>query len=212
MSRVNVSDRVEQQLPDFIRQEDRQFVQLLQEYYKSQEKVGRPYDILNNILDYLDIDTYQSNVLTSETTVLQAIGLNDTEIVVEDIDGYQERNGSIKVDNEILYYESVTRGPDAIMTPGISPAEFKKKEQALENPYNLFDGVRTSFPLKFQGTPVTPASVDHLVVTVYNQTLRPTIDYTVNGTNIIFTTPPRSPSGGDDQSFTQIKYMIGFAD
>ena len=212
MSRVNVSDRVEQQLPDFIKQEDRQLVKLLQQYYKSQEKVGRPFDILNNILDYLDIDTYQSNVLTSETTVLQAIGLNDTEIVVEDIDGYQERNGSIKVDNEIFYYETVTRGPDAIMTPGISPSEFKKKEQALENPYTLFDGVRTSFPLKFQGTPVTPASVDHLVVTAYNQTLRPTIDYTVNGTNIIFTTPPRAPSGGDDQSFTQIKYLIGFAD
>ena len=132
MSRVNVSDRVEQQLPDFIKQEDRQLVKLLQQYYKSQEKVGRPFDILNNILDYLDIDTYHSNVLTSETTVLQAIGLNDTEIVVEDIDGYQERNGSIKVDNEIFYYETVTRGPDAIMTPGISPSEFKKKEQALE--------------------------------------------------------------------------------
>ena len=154
MSRVQVSDRVEQQLPDFIKSEDRAFVQLLQEYYKSQEKVGRPYDILNNVLDYLDIDTYQSNVLTSETTVLQAIGLNDTEIVVEDIDGYQERNGSIKVDNEILYYESVTRGPDAIMTPGIAPHEFKKKEQALENPYYEFDGVQTTFPLKYQGNPV----------------------------------------------------------
>ena len=212
MSRVQVSDRVEQQLPDFIKSEDRAFVQLLQEYYKSQEKVGRPYDILNNVLDYLDIDTYQSNVLTSETTVLQAIGLNDTEIVVEDIDGYQERNGSIKVDNEILYYESVTRGPDAIMTPGIAPHEFKKKEQALENPYYEFDGVNTTFPLKYQGNPVSPASVDHLVVTVYNVTLIPTVDYTVSGTNIIFTVPPRAPLGGDDQGFTKITYLIGFAD
>ncbi len=212
MSRVNVSDRVEQQLPDFIKSEDRAFVQLLQEYYKSQEKVGRPYDILNNVLDYLDLDTYQSNVLTSQTTVLQAIGLDDTEIVVEDIDGYQERNGSIQVDNEILYYESVTRGPDAIMTPGIAPHEFKKKEQALENPYYEFDGVLTTFPLKYQGNPVSPASVDHLVVTVYNVTLRPTVDYTVNGTNIIFTVPPRAPTGGDDQGFTKITYLIGFAD
>ncbi len=212
MSRVQVSDRVEQQLPDFIKSEDRAFVQLLQEYYKSQEKVGRPYDILNNVLDYLDLDTYQSNVLTSETSVLQAIGLNDTEIVVEDIDGYQERNGSIKIDNEILYYESVTRGPDAIMTPGIAPHEFKKKEQALENPYYEFDGVQTTFPLKYQGNPVSPASVDHLIVTVYNVTLRPTVDYTVSGTNIIFTVPPRAPLGGDDQGFTKIVYLIGFAD
>ena len=212
MSRVNVSDRVEQQLPDFIKSEDRAFVQLLQEYYKSQEKVGRPYDILNNVLDYLDLDTYQSNVLTSQTTVLQAIGLNDTEIVVEDIDGYQERNGSIQVDNEILYYESVTRGPDAIMTPGIAPHEFKKKEQALENPYYEFDGVQTTFALKYQGNPVSPASVDHLIVTVYNVTLKPTVDYIVSGTNIIFTVPPRTPTGGDDQGFTNITYLIGFAD
>ncbi|BCU94899.1 MAG: hypothetical protein CM15mV6_2870 [uncultured marine virus] len=129
MSRVQVSDRVEQQLPDFIKSEDRAFVQLLQEYYKSQEKVGRPYDILNNVLDYLDLDTYQSNVLTSETSVLQAIGLNDTEIVVEDIDGYQERNGSIKIDNEILYYESVTRGPDAIMTPVLHHMNLRRKSK-----------------------------------------------------------------------------------
>ena len=47
---INVSDRVENQLPEFIRQEDRQLVNFLFEYYKSQEKTGRPYDILNNLL------------------------------------------------------------------------------------------------------------------------------------------------------------------
>ena len=102
MKAITISDRLQDQIPAFIKEDNDQFVSLLTQYYKSQEKVGRPYDILNNVLDYLDLDTYQSNVLTSETTVLQAIGLNDTEIVVEDIDGYQERNGSIKVDNEIL--------------------------------------------------------------------------------------------------------------
>ena len=62
--RVNVSDRVEYQLPEFIREDDRQFVNLLLEYYRSQEKTGRPYDVLNNIINYLDLDNYGSEGLS----------------------------------------------------------------------------------------------------------------------------------------------------
>ena len=65
--RVNVSDRVEYQLPEFIREDDRQFVNLLLEYYRSQEKTGRPYDVLNNIINYLDLDNYGSEGLSAET-------------------------------------------------------------------------------------------------------------------------------------------------
>ena len=74
---INVSDRVENQLPEFIRQEDRQLVNFLFEYYKSQEKTGRPYDILNNLLRYLDLDSYTSEQLDSETKLLKDIGLYD---------------------------------------------------------------------------------------------------------------------------------------
>ena len=111
---INVSDRVEYQLPDFIRQEDRQLVNFLFEYYKSQEKTGRPYDILNNLLGYLDLDQYSSTELSSSTKLLKDIGVYDKKIEVEGIDGFQPRNGSIMIDNEVIYYEDVTRGPDAV--------------------------------------------------------------------------------------------------
>ncbi len=77
---INVSDRVENQLPEFIRQEDRQLVNFLFEYYKSQEKTGRPYDILNNLLRYLDLDNYTSEQLSSATSLLNNIGLYDKKI------------------------------------------------------------------------------------------------------------------------------------
>ena len=115
---INVSDRVENQLPEFIRHEDRQLVNFLFEYYKSQEKTGRPYDILNNLLRYLDLANYTSEQLDSSTSLLKDIGLYDGKIEIEGIDGFQERDGSIMIDNEVIYYENVTRGPDVIITPG----------------------------------------------------------------------------------------------
>ena len=94
--------------------------------------------------------------MSAETLLLRDIGITDQSIEVETIDGFTEKNGSILIDNEIIYYESVSRGPDAILTPGISYDQFKKKEQQLENPFSLFDGTRRRFDLSNLGTPVAP--------------------------------------------------------
>ena len=209
---INVSDRVENQLPEFIRQEDRQLVNFLFEYYKSQEKTGRPYDILNNLMRYLDLDKYSSEELSSSTSLLKDIGVDDTKIEIESINGFQTRDGSIMVDNEVIYYEGVTRGPDVIITPGISLPQFNKKKQQLENPFTSFDGVERVFPLSFLGTPIAPPSAEHLIVVTYNDMLIPGSEYTVNGTNISFTNPPRARTGADDSEFTQVVYLVGYAD
>ena len=209
---INISDRVENQLPEFIREEDRQFVDFLFQYYKSQEKTGRPYDILNNLLNYLDLDSYTSDELSNDTLLLNDIGLNDKTIRIESINGFKETDGSIMIDNEVIYYESVTRGPDAIITPGVSPDQFDKKKQQLENPFNLFDGTRNTFPLNFLGTPVRPPSAEHLIVITYNEMLVPGVDYFVEGDEIRFQVAPRARSGADDSQFTEITYLVGYAD
>jgi hypothetical protein len=208
---INVSDRVEGQLPEFIRQEDRQFVNFLFEYYKSQEKTGRPYDILNNLLQYLDLDEYNTKQLSSSTSLLQDVNLTQTRIEVESIDGFMEKDGSILVDNEVMYYEEVTRGPDAIITPGVSIGQFDKKKQQLENPFILFDGVTKSFPLKFLGTPVSPPSAEHLIVITYNYFNIPGVDYFIEGDEIRFVEAPRQRTGVDNSDFTQIIYLVGYA-
>lgn len=208
---INVSDRVEGQLPEFIRMEDRQFVNLLFEYYKSQEKTGRPYDILNNLLNYLDLDEYNTKQLSSVTSLLQNVDLTQNKIEVESIDGFMEKDGSIMIDNEVMYYEEVTRGPDAIITPGVSIAQFDKKKQQLENPFALFDGVRKNFDLKFLGTPVNPPSAEHLIVITYNYLNIPGVDYFVEGDEIRFVEAPRQRTGVDNSDFTQIIYLVGYA-
>ena len=209
---IAVSDRVEFQLPEFIREEDRQFVNFLFEYYKSQEKTGRPYDILNNLLNYLDLDNYSSDSLSKDTNLLKNIGIHDTNIEIESVDGFQPKDGSIMIDNEIIYYESITRGPDAIITPGVSFSQFNKKKQLLENPFSLFDGVRTNFPLSFLGIPVAPPSPEHLIIIVYNEMKIAGVDYFIEGDEIRFVVPPRARIGADDSEFTQITYLIGYAD
>ena len=209
---INVSDRVEGQLPEFIREEDRQFVNFLFEYYKSQEKTGRPYDILNNLLTYLDLDNYDTTSLSSGTNLLNDIGIYDSKIEVESIDGFVDRDGSVLIDNEIIYYESITRGPDAIITPGVSVSQFDKKKQQLENPFPLFDGVRKSFPLNFLGIPVNPPSADHLIVITYNSMKVPNVDYFLEGDEIRFVDAPRLRTGVDDSEFTSLTYLIGYAD
>jgi len=211
-NKVNVSDRVENQIPNFIRSEDQNFVDFLFQYYKSQEKTGRPYDILNNLLSYLDLDAYDQKVLASSTVLIKDVDPTQDTIEVESVAGFVEKDGSVMIDNEVIYYEKVVNGPDAILTPGISIQEFNKKRQALESPWTLFDGVRTTFDLKFLGTPVTPTSPEHLVVTVYGETLIPRIDYNISGSEITFTTAPRPRTGNDIVDFTQIIHYVGFSD
>lgn len=209
---INISDRVANQLPEFIRNEDEQLVNFLIEYYKSQEKTGRPYNVLNNIIKYLDIDEYDTATLNSSTSLIKDVGVYDEVIEVEQIDGFLESKGSIMIDNEIIYYDETVRGPDAILTPGISLEEFNKKRQALESPWELFDGTRTTFPLKFLGTPVSAVSAEHLAVTIYGDLLIPQIDYTISGSEITFLNPPRARTGNDQVELTQVLYYIGFAD
>ena len=108
---INVSDRVANQLPEFIRTEDEQLVNFLIEYYKSQEKTGRPYNVLNNLVKYLDLGEYDQETLTSSTSLIKDVGLYDDFIEVEEIDGFIPSNGSVMIDNEIIYYEEIVRGP-----------------------------------------------------------------------------------------------------
>ena len=74
MKAVTVSHRIQDQIPEFIKEDNKQFVAFLEQYYKSQEKSGKPYDILGNILRYADIGSgeFDPNFLSSKSAVLEA--------------------------------------------------------------------------------------------------------------------------------------------
>ena len=210
MKAIKVSQRLQDQIPAFIKEEDQSFVDLLVQYYKSQEKSGKPYDILNNILGYTDIssDEYDPNFISSESVVLTRVSPTDTNIVAENVDYFLPKDGTIKIDDEIIFYESITQSPKIVFTPGVNFAEFNKKIQELESIVPYIDGSRTLFDLKLLGVPISPSSSEYIRVIINGIQYEPYEHYVIEGSKIRFFTPPVIPPGVTKPS--RIDYLIGY--
>ena len=212
MKAVTVSHRIQDQIPEFIKDDNTQFVAFLEQYYKSQEKSGKPYDILGNILRYADIGSgeFDPNFLSSKSAVLEAVDPTQKNIIAENVNYFLEKDGTIQIDNEVIYYASITHSPDIIFTPGVNKQEFDRKIQEFEPIANQFDGVKTEFELKLLGDPVSPSSAQHLLVIVNNEFKFPNIDYFVEGDKLRLVTPPLTPTGELTGAINTVRYLIGY--
>ena len=77
---------------------------LPEQYYVSQETQG-VIDLLQNIDKYVNVDNLTN--LVSNAELRNDIDSVDTDIVVEDnTDGFVDKNGLIKIGDEIIMYES----------------------------------------------------------------------------------------------------------
>ena len=102
MTNINkVSQAVVSQTPDFVESDYPLFNRFLEYYYASQEKTGLGQNILNNFLGYLDIDKLDISILDGSTKVREGITATSDKIVVESVDSFLEKNGTILVDNEV---------------------------------------------------------------------------------------------------------------
>ena len=74
------------------------------------------------------------------------------------------------------------------------PSKYLQYGNEILNTTNwVFNGVDTQFPLIDQaGDAYTPVNDQQLIVAINGLVQVPGIDYTVNGTNLVFTTPPVS--------------------
>jgi YHYH protein len=201
------------QLPDFIKDENPLFERFLQAYYGSQERTGGAVGILNNLSDYFNLSKYDLKKINSSTFTIGSIQSDTKNIQVESTDNFPEENGTLLIDDEVIYYESVRKSPNVVLTPDISYEEFKKKEVILFNPYAQFDGIENEFTLKANNEPVYPPTAKHLIIKVYNEYLIPEVDYTVLGDIIRFTTPPRAfdpINFGDSSGDVSFLYLKGF--
>ena len=205
-----VSQSIASQSPEFLRTEYPLFNKFIEYYYRSQEKTGLGQNIINNFLQYLDIDKLDINILDGSTKVVEAISAESDEIVVESVDDFLDSNGSILIGDEVIYYENTTSSPSIALTPGISYDQVKLKWTGLAQIADSFDGTTVRFPLTSQSSPISPPSAQHLIVSIYGEVLIPNVDYTVDNDNIVFTTAPRTRSLGDDASQTYITFLSGF--
>ena len=211
MTNINkVSQSIVSQTPEFITDEYPLFNKFLEYYYKSQEKTGLGQNILNNFLQYLDIDKLDIGILDGATKVVESVKVTDDTIVVESVDDFLEENGSVLIGDEVIYYEKTTASPNIALSPGISYEQVKLKWTGLASPIDLFDGSAKQFALTSQNNPIAPPSAQHLIVSVYGEVLVPNTDYTVSGNNIVFTTAPRTRVPSDSASETYITFLSGF--
>ena len=213
MANINkVSQSVRSQTPAFIEDEYPLFNKFIEYYYRSQEKTGLGQNILNNFLQYLDIDKLDIGILDGSTKIVEPISVTDDTIVVESVDSFLENDGSILIGDEVIYYEKTTHAPNIALSPGVSYEQVKLKWLGLASPLTLFDGTTQKFPLTSQNNPIAPPTAQHLIVQSYGEVLIPNIDYTVEGTDIIFTEAPRQKLDADGASSTFITYLSGFVE
>ena len=115
--RVKLQSIVENQLPEFVREDFPLIGEFLKQYYISQEFQGGSFDLIQNIDKYLKLE---ENSSTKEFTYLsQDVSLNDTtinagalgvgQLISTFTQGFPERWGLLLIDNEIITYEYKTQ-------------------------------------------------------------------------------------------------------
>ena len=106
-NRVKISSIVENQLPQFVREEFPLVQEFLSQYYLSMDTQGSTLDILQNIDQYVKVDNLTN--LTNSTTITSSINEFDSIIFVESVYGFPDRYGLLKIDDEIITYESLDK-------------------------------------------------------------------------------------------------------
>ena len=115
LQRVQIQDIIEYQLPAFVRDDFPLVGEFLKQYYISQEYPTAPSDVLQNIDEYVKLETLLGS--EEETNLGSDITFSDTEITTSvNLDLQQfgtykfpERYGLIKIDDEIILYTSRDR-------------------------------------------------------------------------------------------------------
>ncbi len=105
-NKIKISSIVESQLPIFVREEYPLVSELLTEYYRSLESKGSPYDILQNIDQYVKVNNLANLIETTTTT--SDISFVSDSINVENTNGFPKTYGIIQIDEEIILYKSKT--------------------------------------------------------------------------------------------------------
>ena len=109
-SRVKIYEIIESQLPSFILDENPKVGEFLKQYYISQEYQGGPTDIGENLDQYSKINNILSSAVSNRSIYLTSdIGTdNKITINVNSTEGFPQKYGLLKIDDEIITYTGIT--------------------------------------------------------------------------------------------------------
>ena len=106
-NRVQIQNLVTDQQPSYVKESYSDFIQLLKDYYRSLEFSGGPKNILNNIDDYIKLENISELIYYTELS--SDITTDSKSITVTNTDGFPSKNGFIKIDDEIIFYDRKTK-------------------------------------------------------------------------------------------------------
>ena len=122
VDRVKFQDIVESQFPRYVLEDFPLLPEFVKQYYKSQEYQGGTFDLIQNIDKYIKVDELFD--LKSSTTLNGDLNYTATTVPTSSLtdftDGFPETNGLIKIDNEIIHYESISNNSFINCTRGFS--------------------------------------------------------------------------------------------
>jgi hypothetical protein len=104
---VKISSIIENQFPEFMRQESPLLVEFIKQYYISGEYPGASFDLISNLSNNSKLENLTR--LVENTTLSADISFSDTDIFVESTDGFPDSYGLLKIDSEIITYTSKTK-------------------------------------------------------------------------------------------------------
>jgi len=107
-SRIKIQQIVNNQFPDFVRNENPEAIDFLKQYYISQEYQGGPTDISDNLDQYLKIDNLTSDVIVDNSTTVGIVTVGDKTINANSTKGFPDQYGLLKIDDEIITYTQKT--------------------------------------------------------------------------------------------------------
>ena len=107
LNRVKVQHIIESQIPEFLNVESPLFREFLERYYISLEHPTGAIDLAANLPGLKDLKTYNNERFLSSVVpslLTKELYAFDTTVNVSHTIGFPERNGLVKIDNEIIYY------------------------------------------------------------------------------------------------------------
>jgi len=149
-----ISTLIESQLPAFISNDYPQFSKFVEKYYEQLENKGQPLDIIGNITKYRDINSYENSLLEQSTVLSSSVANDTTNIQVESTATFPEKNGYIKIGNEICFYKEKTDTEFKEVSRGVSG------NTTLGDLYNKSNFVTTQAEPHYQGDVVY--NISHL--------------------------------------------------
>ena len=99
--RIQVSQVLKSQIPNYVREEYPQFEKFLQQYYIGQEYPGGPIDLIENIDKYVKIDSLSnindSAVLATDISFSSRIIRVDSSLSPQGTSGFPDSYGLLKI-------------------------------------------------------------------------------------------------------------------